>query len=260
MLNSLREGDQLRPQRTGRHAPERGGAAPGGRGHTRECLALVTDDVLRRCARPGCGRAKPDREPGKGGRPSKYCCKLCGNFLDDSAPAAMVTHTAVSAFTAEAGQIRAALQQRDAELAAEREDLRRLDERLEQVWQAVAAQLAQAETRVQQAEADAEQARTAMRAAHADRQTAEQERDAALHAQREALGAQHAAEEHRDRVSATPTPTARRPNRNATRPCTPSGKPWAPSTRPRNTATVSTPKPAPTPNASASRSATSPPG
>ncbi|MEV0629518.1 hypothetical protein ACI2LC_44650 [Nonomuraea wenchangensis] len=48
----------------------------GGRGHTRECLALVTDDVLRRCARPGCGRAKPHREPGKGGRPSKYCCKL----------------------------------------------------------------------------------------------------------------------------------------------------------------------------------------
>ena len=177
----------------------------GGRGHTRECLALPTDDVLRRCARPGCGRAKPDREPGKGGRPSKYCCKLCGNEASraaDSAPAAMVTHTAVSVFTAEAGQIRAALQQRDAELAAEREDLRRLDERLEQVWQAVAAQLAQAETRVQQAEADAEQARTAMRAAHADRQTAEQERDAALHAQREALGAQHAAEEHRDRIHA----------------------------------------------------------
>ncbi|WP_218156033.1 hypothetical protein, partial [Nonomuraea wenchangensis] len=83
----------------------------GGRGHTRECLALVTDDVLRRCARPGCGRAKPEREPGKGGRPSKYCCKLCGNEASraaDSAPAAMVTHTAVSAFTAEAGQIRAA--------------------------------------------------------------------------------------------------------------------------------------------------------
>ncbi len=177
----------------------------GGRGHTRECLALPTDDVLRRCARPGCGRAKPEREPGKGGRPSKYCCKLCGNEASraaDSAPAAMVTHTAVSAFTAEAGQIRAALQQRDAELAAEREDLHRLDERLEQVWQAVATQLAQAETRVQQAEADAEQARTAMRAAHADRQTAEQERDAALHAQREALGAQHAAEEHRDRIHA----------------------------------------------------------
>ncbi|MER7364006.1 hypothetical protein [Nonomuraea wenchangensis] len=177
----------------------------GGRGHTRECLALPADDVLRRCARPGCGRAKPEREPGKGGRPSKYCCKLCGNEASraaDSAPAAMVTHTAVSAFTAEAGQIRAALQQRDAELAAEREDLHRLDERLEQVWQAVAAQLAQAETRVQQAEADAEQSRTAMRAAHADRHTAEQERDAALHAQREALGAQHAAEEHRDRIHA----------------------------------------------------------
>ncbi|MER7367063.1 hypothetical protein [Nonomuraea wenchangensis] len=91
----------------------------GGRGHTRECLALVTDDVLRRCARPGCGRTKPDREPGKGGRPSKYCCKLCGNEASraaDSAPAAMVTHTAVSAFTAEAGQIRAALQQRDCRL------------------------------------------------------------------------------------------------------------------------------------------------
>ncbi|MFK4040018.1 hypothetical protein ACI2LC_29820 [Nonomuraea wenchangensis] len=177
----------------------------GGRGHTRECLALPADDVLRRCARPGCGRAKPEREPGKGGRPSKYCCKLCGNEASraaDSAPAAMATHTAVSAFTAEAGQIRAALQQRDAELAAEREDLHRLDERLEQVGQAVATQLAQAETRVQQAEADAEQARTAMRAAHADRQTAEQERDAALHAQREALGAQHAAEEHRDRIHA----------------------------------------------------------
>ncbi|MEV4549085.1 hypothetical protein [Nonomuraea wenchangensis] len=184
-----------------------GGEEPprGGRGHTRECLALVTDDVLRLCARPGCGRAKPEREPGKGGRPSKYCCKLCGNEASraaDNAPAAMATHTAVSAFTAEAGQIRAALQQRDAELAAEREDLHRLDERLEQVGQAVATQLAQAETRVQQAEADAEQARTVMRAAHADRQTAEQERDAALHAQREALGAQHAAEEHRDRIHA----------------------------------------------------------
>ncbi|MFG1616182.1 Chromosome partition protein Smc [Nonomuraea coxensis DSM 45129] len=175
----------------------------GGRGHTRECPALATDDVLRQCARPGCGRAKPEREPGKGGRPSKYCCKLCGNEASraaDSAPAAVATHTAVSAFTAEAVQIRAALHQRDAQLAAEREDLHRLDERLEQVWQAVAAQLAQAEARVQQAEADAEQARTAMRAAHAGRQTAEQERDAALNAQQEALHAQRVAEDHRDRI------------------------------------------------------------
>ncbi|MDX3108837.1 hypothetical protein PW035_49040, partial [Nonomuraea angiospora] len=174
-------------------------------GHTRECLALPAEDVLRQCARPGCVRAKPEREPGKGGRPSKYCCKLCGNEASraaDSAPAAMATHTAVSAFTAEAGQIRAALQQRDAQLAAEREDLQRLDEHLAQVGQAVEAQLAQAEARVQQAEADAEQARTAMRAAHADRQTAEQERDAALHAQQEALNAQHAAEQHRDRIHA----------------------------------------------------------
>ncbi|MGA4987840.1 hypothetical protein [Nonomuraea bangladeshensis] len=177
----------------------------GGRGHTRDCLALPADDVLRQCARPGCGRAKPEREPGKGGRPSKYCCKLCANEASraaDGAPAAVATHTAVSAFTAEAGQIRAALHQRDAQLAAEREDLHRLDERLEQVWEAIATQLAQAEARVQQAEADAEQARTAMRAAHADRQTADQERDAALHAQQEALHAQHAAEQHRDRIHA----------------------------------------------------------
>ncbi|GAA1773786.1 hypothetical protein GCM10009734_98420 [Nonomuraea bangladeshensis] len=177
----------------------------GGRGHTRDCFALPADDVLRQCARPGCGRAKPEREPGKGGRPSKYCCKLCGNEASraaDHAPAALTTHTAVSAFTAAAGQIRAALHQRDAQLAAEREDLHRLDERLQQVWQAVTTQLAQAEARVQQAEADAEQARTAMRAAHADRHTAEQERDAALHAQQEALRAQHAAEQHRDRVHA----------------------------------------------------------
>ncbi|MFG1946180.1 hypothetical protein [Nonomuraea sp. NPDC048826] len=177
--------------------------ARGGRGHSRDCLAVHTDDVLRRCARPGCGRAKPGREPGKGGRPSKYCCKLCGNEASraaDNAPAALATHTAVSVFTAEAGQIRAALQQRDAQLAAEREDLQRLSERLEQVGDAIAAQLAQAETRAQLAEADAEQARAAMRAAHADRQTAEQERDAALHAQREALDAQHEAEQHRDRI------------------------------------------------------------
>ncbi|MFF4197950.1 hypothetical protein [Nonomuraea sp. NPDC001831] len=175
----------------------------GGRGHTRDCLALATDDVLRQCARPGCGRAKPEREPGKGGRPSKYCCKLCGNEASraaDSAPAALATHTAVSLFASEAGQIRLALHQRDAQLAAELEDLRRLDERLEQVGEAIATQLAQAETRVQQAEADAEQARTSMRAAQADRQTAEQERDAALHAQQEALDAQRAAEEHRDRI------------------------------------------------------------
>ncbi|MFI7424918.1 hypothetical protein [Nonomuraea sp. NPDC049684] len=177
----------------------------GGRGHSRDCPALKTDDVLRQCARPGCGRAKPDRAPGKGGRPSKYCCKLCGNEASrtaDSAPAALATHTAVSLFTSEAGQIRAALHERDAQLAAEREDLRRLAERLEQVGQAIDTQLAQAEARVQQAEADAEQARDATRAAHADRQTAEQARDAALHAQQEALDAQHAAEEHRDRIHA----------------------------------------------------------
>ncbi|MGA4992123.1 hypothetical protein [Nonomuraea bangladeshensis] len=175
----------------------------GGRGHTRECLARVTDDVLRQCARPGCGRAKPEREPGKGGRPSKYCCKLCANEASraaDSAPAAVATHTAVSAFTAEAGQIRAALHQRDARLAAEREDLHRLDERLTQVWDAVATQLGQAEASVQQAEQDAEQARTSMRAALTAQRTAEQERDAALHAQQEALHAQREAEQHRDRI------------------------------------------------------------
>ncbi|MEU6728872.1 hypothetical protein ABZ917_34630 [Nonomuraea wenchangensis] len=177
----------------------------GGRGHTRDCIALDTDDVLRQCARPGCGRAKPEREPGKGGRPSKYCCKLCANEASraaDSAPAAVATHTAVSAFTAEAGQIRAALHQRDAQLAAEREHLQQLDERLTQVWDAVATQLGQAETNVHQAEQDAEQARTSMRAALAAQRTAEQERDAALHAQQEALHAQHAAEEHRDRIHA----------------------------------------------------------
>ncbi|MBB5781835.1 hypothetical protein [Nonomuraea jabiensis] len=143
------------------------------------------------------------REPGKGGRPSKYCCKLCANEASrtaDGAPAAVATHTAVAAFTAEAGQIRARLHQRDAELAAEREDLRRLDERLEQVWEAIAAQLAQAETSVRQAEQDAEQARTSMRAAHAARQPAEQERDTALRGRQEALNAQREAEEHRDRI------------------------------------------------------------
>ncbi|MET8991976.1 hypothetical protein ABZW49_41570 [Nonomuraea wenchangensis] len=177
--------------------------ARGGRGHTRDCLALDTDDVLRQCARPGCGRTKPEREPGKGGRPSKYCCKLCANEASraaDSAPAAVATHTAVSAFTAEAGQIRAALHQRDAQLAAEREHLQQLDERLTQVWDAVATQLGQAETSVQQAEQDAEQARTSMRAALAAQRTAEQERDAALHAQQEALHAQREAEQHRDRI------------------------------------------------------------
>ncbi|MFI6742775.1 hypothetical protein ACIBI9_58630 [Nonomuraea sp. NPDC050451] len=175
----------------------------GGRGHTRDCLALDTDDPLRQCARPGCGRAKHEREPGKGGRPSKYCCKLCANEASrsaDSAPAALATHTAVSAFTAEAGQIRARLHQRDAQLAAEREDLHQLDERLMQVWEAIATQLAQAEMGVQQAEQDAEQARTSMRAAHAARETAEQERDAALRDRQEALHAQREAEEHRDRI------------------------------------------------------------
>ncbi|MGN9846680.1 hypothetical protein ACTMTI_52130 [Nonomuraea sp. H19] len=175
----------------------------GGRGHTRDCLALDTDDVLRQCARPGCDRAKHEREPGKGGRPSKYCCKLCANEASrtaDSAPAAVATHTAVSAFTAEAGQIRARLHQRDAQLAAEREDLHQLDERLMQVWEAIATQLAQAEMSMQQAESDAEQARTSMRTAHAARQTAEQERDAALRGQQEALHAQRAADEHRDRI------------------------------------------------------------
>ncbi|MBF8191975.1 hypothetical protein ITP53_41100 [Nonomuraea sp. K274] len=185
--------------------PGPGGEEPprGGRGHTRDCLALATDDPLRQCARPGCGRAKHEREPGKGGRPSKYCCKLCGNEASraaDSAPAAVATNTAVSAFAAEAGQIRARLHQRDAQLAAEREDLRQLDERLEQVWQAIATQLAQAETGVQQAESDAEQARTSMRAALAGRQTAEQERDAALRVQQESLNAQREAEERRDRI------------------------------------------------------------
>ncbi|MEV4019735.1 hypothetical protein AB0J35_55550 [Nonomuraea angiospora] len=175
----------------------------GGRGHTRDCLALDTDDPLRQCARPGCDRAKHEREPGKGGRPSKYCCKLCANEASraaDSAPAAVATHAAVSAFAAEAGQIRARLQQRDVQLAAEREDLHQLDERLEQVGEAITTQLAQAEMDVQQAELDAEQARTSMRAAHAARQTAEQERAAALHAQQEALHAQHEAEQHRDRI------------------------------------------------------------
>ncbi|QFY09345.1 hypothetical protein GBF35_24245 [Nonomuraea phyllanthi] len=175
----------------------------GGRGHTRDCLALDTDDPLRQCARPGCDRAKHEREPGKGGRPSKYCCKLCANEASraaDSAPAAVATHTAVSAFTAEAGQIRARLHQRDAQLAAEREDLHQLDERLTQVWEAITTQLAQAERGTQQAESDAEQARTSMRAAHTARQTAEQERDAALRHQQEALHAQRQAEEHRDRI------------------------------------------------------------
>ncbi len=175
----------------------------GGRGHTRDCLAVDTDDVLRQCARPGCGRAKPEREPGKGGRPSKYCCKLCSNEASraaDTAPAAVATHTAVSAFTTEAGQIRARLDQRDAHLAAEREDLRQLDEHLAQVAEAITTQLGQAEERVQQADQDAEQARTSMRAALAARQTAEQERDAALHDRQEALHAQHTAEEHRDRI------------------------------------------------------------
>ncbi|MEU4235451.1 hypothetical protein AB0F17_65245 [Nonomuraea sp. NPDC026600] len=177
--------------------------ARGGRGHTRDCLDLDTDDVLRQCARPGCGRAKPEREPGKGGRPSKYCCKLCANEASraaDSAPAALATHTAAAVFTAEASQIRAALHQRDAQLAAEREDLRRLDEHLVQVTEAITTQLGQAESRVQQADQDAEQAREAMRAALAARQTAEQERDAALHDRQQALHDRQEAEEHRDRI------------------------------------------------------------
>ncbi|MFI6920540.1 hypothetical protein ACIBIZ_11365 [Nonomuraea spiralis] len=82
----------------------------GGRGHTRDCPVLATGDVLRQCARPGCGRAKPDREPGKGGRPSKYCCKLCGNEASRAADSA---HT----------DRQTAVQERDAALHAQREAL-----------------------------------------------------------------------------------------------------------------------------------------
>ncbi|RSM99441.1 hypothetical protein DMB42_41755 [Nonomuraea sp. WAC 01424] len=82
----------------------------GGRGHTRDCPALATDDVLRQCARPGCGRAKPDREPGKGGRPSKYCCKLCGNEASRAADSAHADR-------------QTAVQERDAALHAQREAL-----------------------------------------------------------------------------------------------------------------------------------------